>query len=61
MSKLHAPLYKLLEEPISELQVQRIWRQAQSPLAPTWKHKRLQLTAAGCVLVLATLVSLLLR
>jgi len=61
MSKLHAPLHKLLEEPISELQVQRIWRRAQLPLAPTSKHKRLQLTAAACALALAVVAALLLR
>lgn len=61
MSKLQAPLHKLLEEPISELQVQRIWRHAQSPLAPTRTHKRPQLTAAGCLLALVIVAVVLLR
>jgi hypothetical protein len=61
MSRLHAPLHKLLDEPISELQVQRIWRHAQSPLTPSWTPRRLQLTAAVCVLALAIAAAILLR
>jgi len=60
MPKLQAPLANALDEPLSELQLQRIWQGAQSPLEPTWKRKRLQLTAAAC-LAAAVFVLFLLR
>jgi hypothetical protein len=59
MTKLQAPLHQLLDEPISELQVQRIWRHARSPLSPR-RRKRWQLLAA-VVLTIALAVALLLR
>lgn len=61
MPKLQAPLSGLLDEPISEQQVQRIWRNAQAPIEPSRKRRRLQLTAAACALALAVLTLVLLR
>lgn len=51
MSKLRAPLKVLLDEPLPELQVQRIWRRLHAPAAPRRKRRILLLSAAACVLI----------
>jgi transmembrane sensor len=50
MSKLHIPLKEVLDEPLSEVQVQRIWRRLQTPAAPLWTRRSLRLSAASAVL-----------
>ena len=58
MPKLQAPLNKLLDEQISELQLQRIWQGAQVPVKQ--KRKHLPLAAAG-LLAAAVIALFLLR
>lgn len=61
MPRLRAPLQQQLDEPLAELEVQRLWRDVRAPAESIWERRRLPLSAAGTGLALGVVLGLLLR